>query len=123
MAALETLPDDGTPQVFRVIADRFDAWNYFPNEPVGAVYLRKLKGNKIAAFNMFCPHAGCAVDFDAGKNEYHCPCHNSSFSRNGDKIKGPSKRGLDPLPVAVDHGRVKVTWLRYVTDIADRVES
>lgn len=112
VAALKTLPDDGTPQVFRVIADRFDAWNYFPNEPVGAVYLRKLKDNEIAAFNMFCPHAGCAVDFDAGKNEYHCPCHNSSFTVDGQRSKNsPSARDLDSLQVDVRNG--SEIWVKF----------
>ena len=35
LASLENLPEDGTPQKIVIVADRTDAWNRFPDEPVG----------------------------------------------------------------------------------------
>src|SRR4051794_14440221 len=43
VASLEALPSDGTPVQVPVVADLTDAWNREPNQPIGAVYLRRLK--------------------------------------------------------------------------------
>ena len=66
VATLDSVPDDGIPRSFPVIASRQDAWNYFPNEPVGAVYIRRQPGEKeVQVFNVICPHLGCFVGFRA----------------------------------------------------------
>ena len=44
VANLDAVPDDGVPRQFAVIADRSDAWNRFPQEAIGVVYLRRKKG-------------------------------------------------------------------------------
>jgi Rieske Fe-S protein len=74
----------------------------------------------VQALSAVCPHLGCAVDFDTQAGVFKCPCHKSAFGLDGAKISGPSKRGLDPLPVRVDDGRVKVTFIRFRSDIAER---
>src|SRR6266540_455312 len=79
VAALDALPEDGVPPKFPVLATRTDAWNKFTQVPVGAIYLRRLSGGKLQAFNVVCPHAGCFVDFDAERGRFLCPCHNSTF--------------------------------------------
>lgn len=100
---LEALPADGVPRKFAVIADRSDAWNKFPQVPIGAVYLRRTEDKKVEALNVVCPHAGCFVDFVEKSGSYLCPCHNSTFAADG-KIndpKSPSPRGLDALEVEI----------------------
>jgi hypothetical protein len=42
---LASVPDDGIPRQFAVVADRVDAWTGFAAEPIGAVYLRREKGS------------------------------------------------------------------------------
>ena len=44
VATTDSLPEDGTPQRFEVISDKYDAWNFIPRQPIGSVYLRKLPG-------------------------------------------------------------------------------
>jgi len=103
IASLSSLPEDGVPRKFPVIADHTDAWNRLPRVPIGAVYLRRIGDRQIQAFNVICPHAGCFVDYDLSRKGYHCPCHNSSFGVDG-KIadpKSPSPRGLDELEVEI----------------------
>jgi len=100
---LSALPDDGVPRKFTVIASRVDAWNRSPETVVGAVYLRRTRGEKPRAFNVVCPHAGCFVDYLEPKNSFLCPCHNSTFALDG-KINdpaSPSPRGLDELEVQI----------------------
>jgi menaquinol-cytochrome c reductase iron-sulfur subunit len=99
------------PQAYKIIADRKDAWNSFPKDAIGAVFLSRAANGEVRAFNVTCPHAGCAVDYKAAKNAYHCPCHNSSFAPNGERDpKSPSARDLDSLLVKIDDGDV---WVKY----------
>lgn len=110
VAPLETLGE--TPQAFKIIADRRDAWNVFRQEAIGAVYLSRLGTKDVRAFNVSCPHAGCAVDWRPAKHAYHCPCHNSSFAEDGTRApKSPSARDLDSLSVKIaDDGMV---WVKF----------
>jgi len=113
VTTLEALPDDGVPRKFPVVATRVDAWNKFRSQRVGAVYLRRTKGNQIEAFNVVCPHAGCPVDFLPQEGHYLCPCHNSTFTVQG-KIKdagSPAARGLDSLAVEVRNRRE--VWVKF----------
>jgi Rieske Fe-S protein len=100
-----------------------DAWAATRDVPRGAAYLVRDEGGEIKAFSSACPHLGCAVDYHADAGVFQCPCHDSAFAaRSGDKLRGPAKRGLDPLPVAVEDGRVKVRFKRFRTDVAEREE-
>jgi len=103
IATLNSLPDDGTPRQFPVVADREDAWNKFPQVRVGAVYLRKTGPKTVQAINVVCPHAGCFVNYQPDARQYLCPCHNSSFTLEGaikDK-SSPSPRPLDEMIVEI----------------------
>lgn len=103
-----------------------DAWSVSA-APLGAVWLRKVKdaggAEKVEALSSACPHLGCAVGYDKEDKKFKCPCHRSAFSLNGDKLTGPSKRGMDPIEAKVDaEGRVKVTFKKYRPDISGREE-
>ena len=114
VANLDSLPDDGTPKKFPVVAERTDAWNRFSATPIGAVYLRR-QGDEISAFSAECPHAGCFVDYRGGDHkDFFCPCHNSNFNPDGSIKAGVSPRGMDTLEVEVrTAGEVKEVWVTF----------
>jgi menaquinol-cytochrome c reductase iron-sulfur subunit len=125
VAALSALPEDGVPRKFTVLASRVDAWNKSPEAAIGAVYLRRIRGEKKPrAFNVVCPHAGCFVDFMESKSNFLCPCHNSTFALDG-KIndpKSPSPRGLDELEVEVrNNSEVWVKFQNFRAGVADKI--
>ncbi len=105
VTSLESLPNDGVPRRFSIRADRSDAWNKYPQAPVGAVYLRRTGEKTVEALNVVCPHAGCFVDYRAANRSFFCPCHNSSFHVDGTiaDLKSPSPRALDSLEVEIRH--------------------
>jgi menaquinol-cytochrome c reductase iron-sulfur subunit len=108
---LAAIPADGRPQIFTVYDDAVDAWNKFANQPVGRVFLRRLPDGSVTAFNMRCPHLGCAVDYRPSQNDYLCPCHMSAFALDGQKKNEIPPRDLDSLEVKVkDKSEV---WVRY----------
>ncbi|HVV98719.1 MAG TPA: Rieske 2Fe-2S domain-containing protein [Planctomycetaceae bacterium] len=116
VAALDSVPLDGTPVMFPVIADRVDAWNTFPNQPIGAVWLRrpdKEKPETLEAFNVTCPHLGCPVDFEVSQNCFHCPCHDSNFSLDGKRTNRTPPRDMDSLDVDSAKLAQGEVWIKY----------
>ena len=116
VATLDDVPDDGIPRRFSVLESQIDAWNYYPNQPVGAVYLRRTKGHATPeALQATCPHAGCMVDFSKNADVFKCPCHNSSFKPDGQIIQpSPAPRPMDTLICkVVDRAGVKEVWVEF----------
>ncbi len=116
VASLNALPEGGEPRKFPVLADKVNAWNRETNVPIGAVYLQRLKDNKVRALNVVCPHAGCFVNYRGGQNDFFCPCHDSRFSTDGAILdpKSPSPRPLDELTVEIRKGtEVWVTFQNF----------
>jgi menaquinol-cytochrome c reductase iron-sulfur subunit len=107
---LSAIPPNGRPQTFTVYDDTVDAWNKFADQPVGRVFLRKLPDGSVSAFNVRCPHLGCAVDYRPSQNDYLCPCHMSAFDLDGHKQNEIPPRGMDQLEVKVKNNEV---WVRY----------
>jgi Rieske Fe-S protein len=124
VTTLDAVPADGSPRKFPVVSDRFDAWSKFPNTPIGAVYLQR-KGDRVIAFNVRCPHAGCFADAIPGGQGFHCPCHNSRFNADGSVIPGSaSPRGLDELdvePESLKEGIVQVRFQNFAAGTAERI--
>ncbi|HSS01305.1 MAG TPA: Rieske 2Fe-2S domain-containing protein [Kofleriaceae bacterium] len=92
-----------------------DAWVASRNVVLGAAWIRRTAPDKLVALSAVCPHLGCAIGWDAAARNFLCPCHDSRFSVSGDKMTGPSERGMDELPLAVVDGRLQLTWVRYKT--------
>lgn len=120
LAALDTLPADGTPRKFPVIAERVDAWTRAV-EPVGAVYLRRVGDQQVEALQVICPHAGCTVELKetadpaTGKPTaaFMCPCHKAWFDLSGKRTDAasPSPRDLDQLEVELRNGNE--VWVKF----------
>ncbi|MBA3817688.1 MAG: ubiquinol-cytochrome c reductase iron-sulfur subunit [Deltaproteobacteria bacterium] len=99
-----------------------DAWTAARDVVLGAAWIRRVGPGPgdLDARSAICPHLGCAVGWDAAARNYLCPCHDSRFAVSGDKLTGPSERGLDQLPLEVVDGRIRLTWERYRTGRATK---
>ena len=120
---LATLPEDGTPTKFEVVLEKVkDAWTTYTNIPAGAVYLSR-KGDEVTAYNLKCPHLGCAIDYRKNTNDYFCPCHNSTFGLDGSVTtdNSPSPRGMDTMDTKVEDGVVWIRFQQFVPNIAEKV--
>ena len=124
LATVDDLPADGSPKLYQVVAERSDAWTKYPAKPLGSVFLRKLEGGQVVAFNTSCPHAGCSVGFRSKEEGYFCPCHESVFLLDGSRGKScVSPRGLDSLEVDKDRikdGEVWVTFQNFAAGIEEK---
>jgi menaquinol-cytochrome c reductase iron-sulfur subunit len=124
VALLEQIPADGVPRSFPVVADRVDAWNRYPSQRIGAVYLVRKEGDEQPiAFTAKCPHAGCFIGYTPGEDTFQCPCHTSAFNLDGTRVRGEnevSPRDMDHLEVDVrsvdagDEAKVDEVWVEFV---------
>ena len=108
---IEALPADGTPIRYTVHDDIVNVWNKFPNQPIGAVWLRRIQ-DQVLAFSTVCPHLGCDVEHRTSEGDFYCPCHTSAFDLDGVPLNVIPPRGMDTLEAeARDDGHI---WLKYV---------
>jgi Rieske Fe-S protein len=129
ICSLDALTPGADPQPFAVILDVVDdAWTRTFNQKVGVIFLERSNAGKepsVVALNAKCPHLGCLVDFNRNKGEFQCPCHESAFAKDGDRLYGPSLRGMDPLAVEIrttnGQQEVWVAFQKFMPGIAERM--
>jgi cytochrome b6-f complex iron-sulfur subunit len=63
-------------------------------------------GSGLYALSLVCTHLGCTVTVSA--SELACPCHGSTFDRQGMVLKGPADRPLSRLNVVERESRIEV---------------
>lgn len=103
VAALEDVPEKGPPLRVQIVAPHVrDAWTKIENVSLGAAWIVRRPDGKPQALSTTCPHLGCSIDYDAGANEFRCPCHTSGFSTAGERLRGPAQRGMFELATEVD---------------------
>jgi cytochrome b6-f complex iron-sulfur subunit len=61
---------------------------------------------KPRAFSSRCTHQGCRVQ--PNKGFLVCTCHGSSFTLEGEVVRGPASSPLEELPARLEGGRIYV---------------
>ena len=118
------------PQRATVMADRWDAYTHYPPGPIGNVWLLRKEGNdrnpQIRCLQVICPHLGCAIDYAADRNAFHCPCHASEFDPTGRRRFGPSPRDMDELECRISDADesgarwVEVKYQEFQTGVSEK---
>ena len=124
VAQLGELPDldrGDAPLRAAVVAKGLrDAWNRLDQVKLGSVYLGK-RGGALSCLSATCPHAGCGIDYDEGRRQFVCPCHNSTFSVDGQRLTGPAPRDMDRLDLAVQGSTVFCRYSRFRLALKNKV--
>jgi Rieske Fe-S protein len=95
------------PLARKVVAEHLAGWAITTEEH--NVFVLPAKGNQV--LSAICPHEGCEVAWEQNLNRFSCPCHESYFAADGSRISGPARRGLDPLPMRVQDGKLQVQYV------------
>ena len=69
-----------------------------------SVYVTDEGAGNFVVFSRVCSHLGCLVRWDAGKDQFFCPCHGAVFDNAGNVVAGPPPRPMEKLPVKVEDG-------------------
>ncbi|KRE37138.1 iron-sulfur protein [Janibacter sp. Soil728] len=73
------------------------------------VVVTQPRPGEFKAFDVRCPHQGCAVD-QVTAEAIVCPCHGSQFAlADGAVTQGPATEGLTPRTATVDGADVVVS--------------
>jgi Rieske Fe-S protein len=119
---LDDLPV-GVPQKRDVVAETHDAWARTDAKVIGSIWLVR-HADHVAAFSAVCPHLGCSIGYDDKHQVFYSPCHDSAFDKDtGEWLKGPAPRGMDPLPLEISDGRIRIAYRRFVLGIKERKEA
>lgn len=68
------------------------------------IYVLALGDGGYAAVSPICTHRGCTVDVHG--DLLVCPCHGSTYDRQGAVLEGPAERPLGRFETRVGEGRV-----------------
>jgi Rieske Fe-S protein len=66
------------------------------------VYVLTLGRGQHAALSPICTHLGCTVEIQGSR--IVCPCHGSTYDREGRVLQGPAERALTRYPAAIEDG-------------------
>ena len=111
IASLSEIPA-GKPQEVVYYRTRVDGWKRIREKTTAWVV--KNSNEDAVAFHPACPHLGCAYHWDGEGGEgagdaFVCPCHASSFSKDGAVLGGPAPRPLDRYVSKVEGGKLLVS--------------
>ena len=121
------IPEPGQPP--RAFPDgRFLLVNLAPGEGARVGSDADTPGGLMALWTR-CPHLGCTVpwrqdlvfnDGSGRRGWFQCPCHGSTYTKAGVKVRGPATRSMDTMMVEVaDGGIVVQTGVRREGDDAN----
>jgi len=96
------------PLIRTVKVEQVDGWRKSVSEKI--VYISKDSSGKLNVLSAVCPHLGCSVQWQDGKNAFVCPCHSAQYEANGTRTGGPAPRGMDTLESKVVNGRLMVRY-------------
>jgi menaquinol-cytochrome c reductase iron-sulfur subunit len=108
-----------TEPVMRTIQiEQVDGWRKAVSEK--AVYITKDSQGQLRVLTSICPHLGCTVPWNKEKNQFVCPCHGASFTADGNRVSGPSLRGMDTLETSVQDGQLQVRFQYFRQLVSDK---
>jgi menaquinol-cytochrome c reductase iron-sulfur subunit len=91
-----------------VKVEQRDAWRKIVSEK--PVYVLPGTNNNFRVLSPICPHLGCSIPWNEGKQQFICPCHVAVFNKDGARISGPAPRSMDDLEAKVENGTLKVRY-------------
>jgi cytochrome b6-f complex iron-sulfur subunit len=76
--------------------------------PEAMLYLACLDDGSFIALSKTCTHLGCTLTWDDEQQKFVCPCHGSTFARNGLVLTAPAVRPLDYYPVRIENNLIRI---------------
>ena len=77
-----------------------------PQGATDALYVLRLDDGQFAVISPICTHQGCTVDIQGPR--LVCPCHGSTYDREGRVLRGPAQRSLARFTATVSDGALVV---------------
>jgi menaquinol-cytochrome c reductase iron-sulfur subunit len=118
VGALTEFSSLNEPVMRTIKIEQVDGWRKTISEKV--VYVTKDSQGQLHVLTSICPHLGCTLPWNKEKHEFICPCHGATFTPDGNRVSGPSLRGMDPLETSVQNGQLLVRFQYFRQLVSDR---
>jgi menaquinol-cytochrome c reductase iron-sulfur subunit len=106
------------PALKTIQIEQVDGWRKTISEK--AVYVTRDRQDKIRVLTSVCPHLGCTVPWNKEKQQFICPCHGATFTADGTRVSGPSRRGMDTLETSIEDGQLQVRFQYFRQLVSDK---
>jgi menaquinol-cytochrome c reductase iron-sulfur subunit len=106
------------PVLKTIQIEQVDGWRKTISEK--AVYVTKDSQGQLRVLTSVCPHLGCTVPWNKEKKQFICPCHGATFTPDGTRVSGPSRRGMDTLETTVQDGQLQVRFQYFRQLVSDK---
>jgi menaquinol-cytochrome c reductase iron-sulfur subunit len=106
------------PVLKTIQIEQVDGWRKTISEK--AVYVTKDSHAQLRVLSSICPHLGCTLPWNKEKKEFICPCHGGTFTADGSRVSGPSRRGMDTLETTVQDGQLQVRFQYFRQLVSDK---
>ena len=83
----------GKPTLVTFVRTQVNGWEKTSNS-YGVFVIRKSE-EEILVLSNRCTHLSCRVNWKDDKQAFVCPCHDATFSQEGEVLGGPPPRPLD----------------------------
>lgn len=91
-----------TPTLFKTVVETQTGW--IKTESEISAFVLTTNGQDFIVMSNVCTHLGCRVRWIEEQDGFFCPCHNATFSKDGEVTGGPPPRPLDRLESKVEEG-------------------
>ena len=81
-----------------------------PKGSTEPIYVLALNDRRYAAVSPICTHLGCTVEIEQAR--LVCPCHGSTYDREGKVLRGPAEEALASYRTALTSDDVLIIELR-----------
>ena len=98
----------GVPKAFSFTRSNVNGWEKTVNSYGG--FILKKSDSDILALSNRCTHLSCSVNWDEGRQEYTCPCHDAQFDIEGNVNAGPPPTPLDHFETKVEEGNLFILF-------------
>ncbi|MEO6446469.1 MAG: Rieske (2Fe-2S) protein [Gemmatimonadaceae bacterium] len=85
--------------LYRELKEPGGSLRILPDGATNPIYVLALDNGTFAALSPICTHLGCTVDIQGPR--LVCPCHGSTYDREGTVLQGPAERPLARLATEV----------------------
>lgn len=90
------------PTLFKTVVETQTGW--IKTESEISAFVLTTNGQDFIVMSNVCTHLGCRVRWIEEQDGFFCPCHNATFSKDGEVTGGPPPRPLDRLENKVENG-------------------
>lgn len=112
--------EPGVPRELELMLSIKDGWQKTTTKR--SLWAVKDERGAITVYSPICTHLGCGYRWESDRQQFHCPCHHSFFSKDGSVVAGPAPRALDTLPAKIQDGRLFVMYKEFKSGTSARIE-